>query len=184
MPFDQGAPTFGLNDGKIAPWTATGVYGALTDIMSIQLANVTIETVSAILTGDDRQTAAHALVIGGTLQLRWGGLNPSMLAVLLGAPVTTITEVNQLQLTGGHKFPYVGVIVKALAAEDGDTWLFLPKCKLMSGFSMQFEYGAFSIPEATVQVVDDETWGAINVITHPTDLAITVIPPANIAEVA
>lgn len=187
MPFDQGAPSFGLNDGKIANWiTTAGVtsYGTLTDIMSIQMANVSVETVNAILVGDDRQTAIMALAIGGTLQLRFGGMNTSSLAVLLGKAMTTVTGVNQIQISGGHKFPYLGGAFKALSAEIGDTWLWIPKFKIMSGFTLQMEYGAFSIPEVTCQVVDDDNWGIVNIVTHPTDLPITVFPPANIAEVA
>jgi hypothetical protein len=80
--------------------------------------------------------------------------------------------------------PYFGAIVKALSEEIGDTWIFLPKCKIMSDFVLfQGEFGAFSTPEVTVQCVPDETWGLANFITHPTDVPISVIPPANIAEI-
>jgi hypothetical protein len=186
MPFDQGAPQFGLNDGKIATWSAVGgvstyTPSAGTDIMSIQMGNVAMELTSAILTGDDRQTAIAAQAIGGTCQMRWGGLNLDMLAVLLGKTVATSASVKHLNLPGGHKMPYVGIILKALSAETGDTWLWLPKCKIMSGFTLaQMEYGTFTIPEVTMQIVDDADWGAINVITHPTDVPITVFPPAGI----
>lgn len=184
MAFDQGAPQFGLNDGKIQTWASAGTYsGSITDIMSIQMANVNVETIAAILTGDDRQTAIAALVIGGTAQLRFGGLNLDMLAVLTGKAIVTDTTVENIQLPGGHKFPYLGAIFKALSAEAGDTWLYLPKIKLMSGFSIRMEYGAFVIPEVTCQVVDDASYGTINVITHAADLAVTVMPPANIAAI-
>jgi hypothetical protein len=74
--------------------------------------------------------------------------------------------------------PYVGIILKALSAETGDTWLFLPKTKITSGFTLaQMEYGAFTIPEVTMQIVDDASWGAINIITHPVDVPITAFPP-------
>ena len=191
MPFDQGSPQFGLNDGKIATWSqatpgAAPTYTptAGTDIMSIQMGSVTLEIISAILTGDDKQTAISASAIGGTIQMRWGGLNLDMLAVLLGKTVTSSSpsSTRQLMIAGGQKMPYVGIILKALSAETGDTWLWLPKCKVLSGFTLaQMEYGAFTIPEVTMQVVDDNRWGAINIITHPTDVPITAFPPANIA---
>lgn len=179
MPFEVGAPQFGLNDGKIAPWPA---YTPLTDVMSIQMGQVTMEVISAILTGDDRQTAISANAIGGTVQMRWGGLNLSMLGVLIGKPPVVSASVSNVQIVGSQKMPYIGVILKALSAEIGDTWLFLPKCKITSSFTLvQMEYGAFAIPEVTLQVVDDAQYGAINVLTHPTDVPITVMPPANIA---
>lgn len=184
MPFDVGSPQYGLNDGKIAPYPAVpgGSYTPLTDIMSIQMGTVTMEVISAILTGDDKQTAIAANAIGGTCQMRWGGLNLSMLAVLLGKAVAVSASVSNVMITGGQKMPYVGIILKALSAETGDTWLFLPKCKITSSFTLvQMEYGSFAIPEVTMQIVDDDKYGSINVLTHPTDVPITVMPPANIA---
>jgi hypothetical protein len=90
-----------------------------------------------------------------------------------------------MQFEGGERMPYFGVILKALSEEVGDTWVFLPKCKIMSDFILfQGEFGTFSTPELTVQAVPDDTWGLANFITHPTDVAISVIPPANIAEVS
>lgn len=186
MPFDQGSPQFGLNDGKIATWvpgvTPTWTPTAGVDVMSIQMGQVTMELVNAILTGDDRQTAISASAIGGTLQMRWGGLNLSALAILTGKAVTTSSSVRQMVIGGGMQMPYVGVILKALSSEGGDTWLFMPKCKILSNFTLaQMEYGSFTIPEVTMQVVDDDKWGAINIITHPTDVPITVFPPALVA---
>ena len=185
MPFDQGSPQFGLNDAKVAVWNATNSYGTLTDVMSVQMAQTTLQFINAILTGDDQETATASNLIGGQLQFRFGGLNPSMLAVITGKSVTTISSVNQLQFEGGDRMPYFGMIVKALSAEVGDTWIFVPKCKIMSDFVIaQNEYGQFTTPELTVKFVNDDTWGLANVITHPTDVAITVIPPVNIAQVS
>jgi hypothetical protein len=186
MPFDQGSPQFGLNDGKIATWSAGTPSSYLpvggTDIMSIQMGQVAMDLVTAVLQGDDRQTAVAASAIGGTIQMRWGGLNLSSLAILTGTTIGTISSVKQVQIVGGLKMPYVGVILKALSAETGDTWLWIPKCKITSGFTLaQMEYGSFTIPEVTMQIVDDASWGAINVITHPTDVPITAFPPTLIA---
>lgn len=187
MPFDVGSPQFGLNDGKIATWVA-GAAGAVptytppagTDIMSIQMGQLTMELVNAVLTGDDRQTSIAAQAIGGTVQMRWGGLNLSSLAVLTGTQIQNLSSsAKQLQIIGSTKMPFVGVILKALSAEVGDTWLWLPKCKIMSNFTLaQMEYGSFTIPEVTMQVVDDDKYGAINVITHVIDTPILAFPPA------
>ena len=184
MPFDQGAPQFGLNDAKIAKWNSAGSYGTLTDVMSIQMGTVTKKVVSAILTGDDRETAIASMVIGGTVQMRFGGLNLSSYAVLTGKSIGVISSVSQLYLTGGDVMPYIGIILKVNSAETGDTWFFMPKCKIVSDYTIaQAEYGTFTIPEVTLEVVDDASYGVINVITHPTGLDITVMPPANIATV-
>lgn len=184
MSFDQGAPQFGLNDAKIATWTSTGVYGTLVDIMGVQMAQVTAQVISAIANGDDKIVAAATRLTGMSLQLRWVGINPTSLSILTGIAPDTISSVINMQFVGGERMPYFGAIIKALSEEIGDTWVFLPKCKIMSDFVIfQGEFGAFSTPEVTVQCVPDTTWGLANVITHPTDVAITVIPPANIAAV-
>lgn len=185
MPFDQGAPQFGVNDAKVAVWNATNSYGTLTDVMGIQMAQSTLQVVNAIANGDDKVVATASATTGVQLQMRFVGMNPSMIAVITGKTVTTISSVNQVQFRGGERMPYFGVIIKSLSAETGDTWLFVPKCKIMSDFTiLQAEYGAFSTPEVTVQAVADETWGLLNAITHPTDVAITAIPPTNIAQVS
>lgn len=185
MPFDQGAPTFGAADAKVAVYNETDDYGTLTDVMSVQMAQTTLQFVNAVLNGDDQITATASALVGAQLQFRFGGLNPSMLAVITGKSVTSSASVNQLMFEGGERMPYFGFIVKALSAEVGDTWIFLPKCKIMSDFVIaQNEYGQFTTPEVTVQCVPDETWGLANVITHPTDVAITVMPPANIAPIS
>jgi NAD kinase len=184
MPFDQGAPQFGVNDAKIATWNTTDSYGTLTDVMGIQMAQVTIQIISAIANGDDRIVAAASRLTGAQLQMRFVGLNPTSMSVLTGVDTDEISSVINQQFAGGERMPYFGAIVKALSEEIGDTWIFLPKCKIMSDFVLfQGEFGAFSTPEVTVQCVPDETWGLANFITHPTDVPISVIPPANIAEI-
>lgn len=185
MAFDVGAPQFGVADGKVAEWVATDSYGTLSDIMGIQMAQASLQVVSAIANGDDRIVAAASRIIGVSLQMRFVGMNPSMLSVITGVDVDTISSVNNMQYTGGERLPYFGAIFKQLSEEIGDTWIFLPKIKIMSDFVIfQGEYGTFTTPEMTVQAVPDETWGLANFITHPSDVAITVMPPANIAEVA
>lgn len=185
MPFDMGAPQFGINDAKVATWNATNSYGTLTDVMGIQMAQATIQIISAVANGDDKIVAAASRLTGAQLQMRFVGLNPSMISVITGVSIASSNSVSNVQFTGGERMPYFGAIIKALSEEIGDTWVFLPKCKIMSDFVLfQGEYGTFSTPEVTVQCVPDETWGLANFITHPTDVDITVIPPADIAEVA
>jgi len=184
MPFDQGSPQFGLTDCKIQTWASAGIYsGTAVDIMSVQMMGVTIQFIQAQLTGDNRITATAALAIGGTCQIRFGGVSPVALAIMLGRVNTTISSVIQQGIKGGDRMPYFGIIGKAEAAEGlGDTWVYCPKVKLMSDFTLaMLEYGAFVIPEVTCQLVDDDTYGVVNIITHPTSVEITTFPPPNIA---
>jgi hypothetical protein len=184
MPYGQGDLPLGLADAKVAAYNDTDDYGSLTDVMSVEMSRGTMQLVSAIARGDDRITAAAAVIEGVELVLRFTGLNLAAMAVLTGKTMTTISSVLQMQFVGGEHMPYFGAIIKAISADGTDVWVFFPQCKVMSNFTFfQGEYGTFGSPELTIQVVPDETWGVANVITHPSEVAITVIPPANIAEV-
>lgn len=185
MPFEQGQPTFGLADAKVATWISGSTWGTPVDIMGIQMAAATIQVISAIANGDDQIVAAAARAVGAQLQLRFVGMNPLALAVITGIALSVSSSVSTLQFEGGERMPYFGVIVKALSEEVGDTWVFLPKCKVMSDFvPFQGEYGTFTTPEITVQAVPDVKWGIANFITHPTDLAIGTFPPVNVSSIA
>lgn len=185
MAFDQGAPQFGVNDAKIATWNATDDYGSITDVMGVQMGQAMAQVVSAIANGDDKIVAAASRLIGAGVTLRFVGMNTTVLSVITGVAPDTISSVVNTQIVGGERLPYFGIIIKALSEEGGDTWVFIPKVKIMSDFIIfQGEYGTFSTPEVTLQGVEDETWGIINFLTHPTDVAITVMPPADIAEVS
>lgn len=187
MAFEQGAPSFGLNDVKIQTWASAGTYsGSITDVMSAQALRVTLQFSQAQLTGDDAITATAARAIGGTAQMRFGGINTGALAILMGRSTSTISSVIQQSVKGGNRMPYIGIIGKSLVEEgSGDMWCYIPKAKIMSDFTLvMMEYGAFAIPEVTLQLVEDASYGVLNWISHPTDLAITVMPPANIAVVS
>ena len=160
MAFDSyGAPQFGLNDVKIAPWTATDNYGSAVDVPSVQLMGAVLQVVSATLEGDDTITASAARAIGGEVRIRFGSVNIAALEVLLGntatSSVASPNEVKQLKMAGGDNMPYFGIVGKALAEEgSGDFLVFLPKVRIMSDVELAtLEYGNFAIPEFTAQAV-------------------------------
>jgi hypothetical protein len=186
MAFDQGAPSFGLSDCKIATWSSAGTYGTVTDIMSVQLVGVTLRFTEAVLVGDDTETATAARAIGGTCQVRFGGISTTALAIILGRATSTISSVVQQSVKGGNRMPYFGLVGKALVEEgSGDIWVYVPKMKVAGDISIaMLEYGNFAIPEVSARMVDEASYGILNLITHPTDVAITVMPPANIAVVS
>jgi hypothetical protein len=186
MAFDAyGAPQFGLNDVKIATWTATNTYSAAVDVYSVQLMGAVLQIISAQLTGDDTITATAARAVGGEVRIRFGSVQIPALEVLLGntatSSVASPNTVKQLKLVGGDNMPYFGIAGKALAEEGtGDFLIFFPKCRIMSDVTLAtLEYGTFAIPELTLQAVDDATYGICSVIERQTAAAVT-IPPANI----
>jgi len=183
MAFDSyGAPQYGLNDVKVAAWTATDTYDTAVDVPSVQLMGTTLATVSAQLEGDDSIMASASRAVGGEVRVRFGSISLAALEVILGNTSTASGAVqDHLKVSGGDNMPYIGICGKALAEEGtGDTHVFIPKCKLMGNLTIaQLEYGQFAIPEATIQIVNDATYGLINVIEHAT-AADVAIPPTNI----
>lgn len=186
MPFDVGGPQFGLADAKIARWTSAGTYGTAVDLMSIQMLGVTLQQISAQLTGDDSITAQASRATGAQVQSRIGGLGLDWLTTLTGRNIQSSSSgTRQIGIPGGHAFPYVGIIGKSLGEEGGDTWVFIPKAKIASDFTIfQGQYGEFTIPEVTLQAVADSMYGILNIITHPAEMQITTFPPPFIAQVS
>lgn len=185
MPSTWMAP-FGLSDTQVQTWASAGTYsGTITDVPSIQQLSVAQQLTQAQLTGDDQITATAGYAIGSTATMRFGGLNFDSIGIILGITPTTISSVVQFGMQGGHRMPYFGIQGKMLLADTtGSLIMYLPKAKLMSEFQLvQGEYGTFVIPEVTVQLVADATYGIYNLIQYPTNFTISVFPPANIAAV-
>lgn len=184
--FETGGPQFGLADVKIATWNADGSYGSVVDVPSAQAFNVTTRVASAELTGDDSITAVASRIIGANLQIRNGSLTIAVLEVLFGVTATSSVaspnNVKNLRISDGLRLPHFGAIGKVLAEEgDGDTWVFLPKCRITSDINLlNASYGSFVVPEMTAACVADGDYEIVNLVIHETATAITVMPPANI----
>ena len=186
--FNQGQVSFGLSDVKIAPWDGDGTYSAAVDVPSVQMLNVTLQFTSAQLTGDDKITATAARAIGGTATIRWGSISLEVLEVLLGGSLTSSVaspnNVRNYRVGGGGANPYFGIVGRALAEDGQDTHVFIPQAKITGDLNIaNLAYGEFSVPEAQITMVADETWGVLSIVQNETGVAIT-IPPANIPEIA
>lgn len=81
---DYGSPEFGLDDVKVGTHDGDGTYTGLVDVPSVQLLNMDLQTISAILEGDDRRTDMHAIAIGGTVRFRFGSIPFDALEILTG----------------------------------------------------------------------------------------------------
>jgi hypothetical protein len=156
--FTFGGPQFGLKDAKVATNLLNGSYGTNYDVPSVQLLSAQLNTTTAQLEGDDEITATAAKTISATVTLRFGSVPFEVFATLTGQTIeSTATPGNRRRMSfSGRKMPYFGVCGKSEAAEsDGETHMFIPKCKITEGFEIRFEYGAFSIPELSCMAVVD-----------------------------
>jgi hypothetical protein len=117
--------------------------------------------VNAQLEGDDKITDTHARVISATVTLAFGGINPDVLAVITGRPaVVTGVAPNRVRTMeiSGLNFPYFGLVGKTDSTRGGDMHLFAPMLKVMEGFQLRSEYGAYSIPELTCTAIADDNF--------------------------
>jgi hypothetical protein len=186
MAFEIGGPQFGLNDCKIALWTAAGTYSTAVDVMSVQMLGAVMQVVSADLTGDDQITATASRAISGTVSLRFGAISIAALEVLIGntatSSVASPNNIKNLRVNGSDNMPYVGIVGRAIAEEgSGDTVIYIPKCRIMGDLNIaQLSYGEFAIPQVELRAVHDASYGVINVITRETASSTLTLPPVNI----
>jgi hypothetical protein len=179
---DYAGPEFGLRDVKIAGWNVGDTYDAAVDVPSVQMYGVNPQTVNANLEGDDRITDSHSIVTMAQVRIRFGSISLEALEVLIGQTVnessSTPTRVKTLKILGSMKFPYFGILGKALATQDaGATHIWVPKVKIMEGFEVGMQYGQYVIPELTCQAVAPSDGGTIaEFLKYETDIDL-VIPP-------
>lgn len=160
--FGLGGPSFGLRDVKVAVWNGDGTYGVLVDVPSVQLFSENLQTVNAQLEGDDVITDIHAKAISGQVKVRFGSVALEVLEVITGRTIlstgVTPNRVDRLNFTGTN-FEWFGICGRAESTgQDGDTHLFIPKCKVLEGFEVKFEYGQYTIPELTLMCVPDDQY--------------------------
>lgn len=181
-----GAPTFGLNDCKVAIRTSNNVYATAVDVPSIQMMGVTMRVQAAEGEGDDKITVSAARVIGGKARMRWLGIDFDVLEVIFNLTATesntTPNRGSMLKIPAGVKLPYIGICGKALAEEgSGDLFCFVPKARIMSDITIaELQYGQFATNEFEVSFLEDETYQCMEFIEHETAAAVT-IPPTQYA---
>ena len=179
--FDKGQPTFGLRQCIIAVNNLDGTFGTAVQVPSIKIYNVDYKTVSAELEGDDTITATAAIATKADCDIQFGGITMSAYQVLTGINPTSSgsgSGYNAKMLFAATNFPYFAILGQAYAAQGGgDTHIFVPKVKIMSGFSLKMEFGQFTIPDVKATAVLDPNYNAIfSAIEHGTITA-AAIPP-------
>lgn len=172
---------FGLKDCQIATLTDESgpTWDTAVDVAAIQMMGVTLNMISAELEGDDEIVDAHAKIISGTLQMRFGfGANHiEIWGVLVGKAHVDSGNDDYLVISSENP-DYFGVCGKVEdTSEGGDLHIWAPKCKLMEGLSLQAQYGQYMTPEMNVRCLRlNDTHGIIVPIHHETATDV-VIPP-------
>lgn len=169
---------FGVQDCKIAPYTSTGSYGTLQDVVAISQFEVEEQTTSAELEGDDTVVATHAKSRVVSVRIRFGFRDMEVYEIMTGATLDGASDGWQERATfGSRNYPYFGIIAKIDEVNaTGVRHLFIPKAKVMSGFTYSAAYGQFVTPEMTIMGVVDGAYGAFQILDYATNVAL-VMPP-------
>lgn len=160
----SGAPNFGLRRAKIGTRVGDGSYSNVTQVPSAQMMGVSLRVQTAELEGDDQITDSHGRAIKGTCRLRFGSVSLDVLKVITGQDIassgTTPNRIERIKFRA-EGFPYFGLIGLSEATNaTGAMVIFAPKAKVVSDFSVgDFEYGRYTIPDLTVDLLPDDEYG-------------------------
>lgn len=159
MPFEIGGPNYGARDGKIGTWDGDGTYSGVVDIYGLRLLSWKLDTTSSDGKGDDAVLVTATRNEKGTARLAFLSVQFNLIEVITGVETIESGVTKSRQKISTKAPPYVGVAGQAFAEEgNGDTHMFIPKCKMTEGFEIRFELDSFSIPELTLSSVQDENF--------------------------
>jgi hypothetical protein len=172
------APKFGLYDAKIAVWNSEANYGTAVDVWSVQMMGVTFNTENGQLEGDDIITDVHAKIQSINFSLRFGFKDLDVLEVLTGVTNTESGSNSNTMKFARDNMPYFALCGRADATEGGgDTQVWIPKCKLLEGFSLSLEKGTYMSPEINgIAVYEGSTYGMGWIINNSTAQSVTIPP--------
>lgn len=170
--------SFGIQDCKVAAYNDTNSYGTAYDVWAISQLQVTEQTVNAELNGDDSTVEVHSKSRVWQIQFQFGFKDRNIWPIITGAVLNTsyLTSATMLDF-GVRNYPYFGLIAKVDETNGtGCSHIWIPKCKIMNGFPLNFQYGQFATPQVTIEAVADDTFHGFQVYEYTT-LKTLVIPP-------
>jgi hypothetical protein len=181
-PFEVGQISFSLQQCVVAANNGDGTFGAGWQIPSAKTLNLTYKYIQDRAEGNSRITAMAAQIIGVEWTLDTAGIDSQTLAILTGeTPANSgsggtaeryITFSNDLM-------PYFAIQAQGWADGGGDTLIFLPFNKVMTGFTWQFAFGKLVVPQFKGEAIADpnKAYEIIQVIERKTRNQTLVFPP-------
>jgi hypothetical protein len=169
---------FGLHEVLIAVWNGVESYGTPVQVLSAEMADVSFDTVSGELHGDDDITDVHAKTISGKLRLKFAFNDLNIWSIISGEnEITSPSSSDSIIMTNDNR-PYFALAARIdQTALGGDVQVFLPKVKVTGpmGFSMQ--YGQYVTPEMDAMAIrEGTTYGIGKIIAHKTAQTLTLPP--------
>lgn len=161
MPASHVLRPFGLRDAKVFEITAsTPTYAAGVDIPCVNSAQFDPVVTEAVLEGDDVKCSVHSILENITATITHGGMPMDLYDVIMGASLvdsgTGSAEIAILNLKTSSVRPYFGLALDSRADQDGNTLVFLYKCKMTGGGGGTFQKGSFYAPQFTVNALPSD----------------------------
>lgn len=169
---------FGLYDAKIAVWNGVESYGTAQDVISVEMMDVSFDTVNGELHGDDDITDVHARQISVKLRLKFAFNDLAVWAILTGQSQVDSTTVSSSMVFTNTNRPYFAVAGRVdQTAGLGDAQIFIPKCKITGPMGFAAQYGQYVTPQLDAMGVrEGNTYGMGKLILHTTATSLTIPP--------
>lgn len=169
---------FGVQDCKVAAYISTGTYDTAQDVVAISQFEVEEQTTNAELEGDDIVVATHAKARVVSVRVRFAFRDLEVYEIMTGVDLSGSSgSADEVATFGSRNYPYFGIIAKIDEVNaTGCRHLFIPKAKVMNGFTWSAQYGQFVTPEMTIMGVNDGDFGAFQIVNYATEMPL-VLPP-------
>lgn len=173
---------FGVQDCKVAPWLTASTWGTLLDVIAISQFNLTSVIQSNELEGDDEIVDSGSKIIKATLTMQFAFRDLDVAAVLGGGTHASSNNDDQLTVGDGSQMPFFGIAGKVDDSDGaGNRVIFLPKCKIVSDFSYEFQYNNYATPQLTVTAISNGSpYYTYRIFRYAATTAITTFPPTAI----
>lgn len=150
----------GLRDLQIAAWNGENSYGTASDIYGAREMTLELVVESDQLEGDDVVIDRYTKIIAVNFNFANGSVDLGLLNVLSGGTLVSNAQYEDVMIGEDASIPYVAMAGRVVGSDaTHDLHVFVPKAKMAGNLQYQAQYGAYVIPSAEFQGVNE---GSIN----------------------
>ncbi len=169
----------GVRDLKISTWLAGNSYGPAYDVLGIRNANLTWNTESDELRGDDAVLDRYSKLVSVGLTIQEASIDLTTLDMLLGGTLVSNANYYDLSISENDEIPYVAVAGRVVGSGGkGDFHFFVPKAKLSGNLQLNAQVDTYLLPQADLQGVYEGTINGMLRLRHFVNSTPLTIPLA------
>jgi hypothetical protein len=167
----------GIRDIKIAGWTSENTYSTTYDVLGARSMGLTWNVESDELRGDDVIVDRYTTHVSCTVNFEQAAVDLEVLDTLLGGTLTQHANYYDLMVAESDAVPYVGIAGRIVGSSNNyDLHFFVPKAKLAGNLQLTANNGAYVLPSAEFQGVNEGTTNGMLRIRNFTALTLLTIP--------